>query len=198
MKKHWSAICFSGLAILLFSSLALAGSPVSSPAPTTAGRLALSFLYNAPTTELEPSYHTAIWLADKDGHYLKTLYVSDELSHVVYKFDYACPDWVKQSGWAKAEKSVVDAVSKPTPDVGDNSMAFDLDQLRIKPGTYQIWFQVNLSEKYNVLFRGTFVAGGAKRQEITYETLFSPKNVPPGGEDLVKVVMMEYQPAEAK
>jgi len=58
-------------------------------------------------------------------------------------------------------------------------------------------FQVHISDKYNVLFRGTFDAGGAKKQAIRYETLFSPSKVA-GGEELVKEVMMEFRPAEAK
>ena len=192
MKIRW----FAPILVLSLTTIPFTGSLFAAPAGT--GSLYVSFLYNAPTTaEIEPTYHTAIWLADKDGHLLKTLYVSSELSGINYKFGYACPDWVKQSNWEKAGKSVVDAVTGPTPNVGNGEMAFDLDQLGIKPGTYQLCFQVHISDKYNVLFRGTFVAGGAKKQEIRYETLFSPSKVA-GGEDLVKEVMMEFRPAEAK
>jgi hypothetical protein len=166
-------------------------------APAGTGQVHISFLYNAPTETLEPSYHTAIWLADKNGRLLKTLYVSDELSHMVYKFGYACPDWVKQSGWEKAAKSDVDAVTAPTPELGETKMQFDLDKLGIKPGTYQIWFQINLSEKFNVLFRGTFVAGGDKPQKINHETLFQPSKVE-GAETIVTGVTMEFLPAGAK
>jgi hypothetical protein len=191
MRSRWCTL----ITALFLMTIPLTGSLYAAPAGS--GKVELSFLYNAPTSDLEPSYHTAIWLADKDGKLLKTLYVSDELSRVVYEFGYACPDWLKQSGWKTAAKSDVDAVTSPTPDVGETKKVFDLDKLGIKPGTYQIWFQVNLSEKYNVLFRGTFVAGSDKPLKINHETLFTPDK-PEGAEALITGVTMEFQPTGVK
>jgi hypothetical protein len=191
MKSRWCVLAF----VLSLIAIPLTGSLHAEPAGS--GQVKLTFSFNAPTADLEPSYHTAIWLADKDGRLLKTLYVSDELSRVVYEFGYACPDWIKQSGWKKAAKPDVDAVTAPTPEVGETTMNFDLDKLGIKPGTYQIWFQINLSEKYNTLFRGTFVAGGDKPLKMKHETLFLPDKIA-GAEELVTGVTMEFLPTGAK
>ena len=102
-----------------------------------------------------------MWLEDPQGKLVKTLYVSTELSNGEYKLGLACPDWVKQAHWEKAPKSEVDAVTSPTPNVGSASLAFNLAELGVPPGTYQFKFQVHITEKANVLHSGTFTAGAS-------------------------------------
>lgn len=59
--------CFALILAVCLTTIPFAGSLFAAPAG--AGSLFVSFLYNAPpTAEIEPTYHTAIWLADKDGH----------------------------------------------------------------------------------------------------------------------------------
>ena len=167
---------------------------LQSPRPLRPGGSWLAFLY-MPPSQVEPTYHTAIWLEDKDGKLLKTLFVSTELSVNEYKQGDACPDWIKQASWAKAEKSMVDAVTGPTPNVGGGTLSFDLAQLGIAPGSYRFCFQVHIAEKHNVLYRG-MVDAGTKAQDVNIEILHAGK--PAGAEELVKDVIVQYVPAEAK
>jgi len=194
MKYHWFAGIGCCVVILLVSSLACAGTHVAVSAPAAAGQIVVSFLY-MPPSQIEPTYHTAMWLEDKDGKMLKTLFVSTELSVNEYKQGDACPDWLKQASWAKAEKSLVDAVTGPTPNVGGGTLAFDLAQLGIAPGSYRFCFQVHIVEKYNVLYRG-MVDAGTKAQDVKIEILHAGK--PAGAEELVKDVIVQYVPAAVK
>jgi hypothetical protein len=123
------------------------------------GTLVVKFFYDTPTN-VEPTYHTAMWLEDKGGKLVKTLFVSSELSSKEYKMGNACPDWVKQARWEKAPKADVDAVTAPTPMVGVGDMAFDLATLKVAPGTYGFRFQVHVSEEYNLLYKGQVTVGG--------------------------------------
>lgn len=159
-----------------------------------AGVLIVTFLY-MPPAETEPTYHTAMWLEREDGTIVKTLFVSNELSANDYKTGDACPDWVKQASWHKAEKAAVDAVTGPTPNVGSGTMSFDLDELGLSPGTYVFNFQVHLTEKYNVRFRG-IVNTGEPAQAVTIEVLYNAGKPP--GRDVVRDVDVRYVPAKAK
>lgn len=165
------------------------------PQPAATEQLVVSFLY-MPPTEVEPTYHTCMWLEDKNGKLVKTLFVSNELSANEYKQGDACPDWLKQSSWAKAPKSLVDAVTGPTPNVGSGAMAFDLSQLGLAAGSYVFCFQVHIAEKYNVLYRGTFTAGQSA-QDVKMEVLYSAGK-PPGDENIVRDVHVQYVPATVK
>jgi len=165
------------------------------PPPAAAGLLSVTFLY-MPPAEIEPTYHTCMWLEDKNGKLVRTLFVSNELSANEYKQGDACPDWLKQASWAKAPKSLVDAVTGPTPNVGSGAMAFDLNQLGVSPGTYVFCFQVHMVDKYNVLYRGT-VNAGQSAQQVEIAVLYSPGK-PPADENLVRDVYVQYTPAVAK
>lgn len=157
-----------------------------------AGKLEFRFLYLPPGTA-DPTYHTAIWLEDEDGKLIRTLYVSNELSATEHKLGTVCPDWVKQAGWSKAPKSLVDAVTGPTPNVGSGSMTFDLGELGIAPGTYRVRFQVHIIDQYNILFQGKLAAGNSE-QDVKIETLYQPTK-PDIGTDVVKEVRIHYLPA---
>lgn len=148
--------------VVAAASLSAAGAPPSpmTPAPQGAsGSLVVKFFYDTPTT-VEPTYHTAMWLEDKTGKLVKTLFVSSELSSKEYKMGNACPDWVKQAQWEKAPKDEVAAVTAPTPMIGVGDMTFDLAKLKIAPGIYGFRFQVHVTEEYNLLYRGTITVGG--------------------------------------
>ncbi len=151
-----------GAAILAGSVLPLSGARVQAaqqPASGSAGTLEVTFLFMPPTT-IDPTYHTAMWLEDRDGRLVKTLYVSQELSATEYKVGNVCPDWVKQAQWDKAARSEVDAVTAPTPNVGSEVKVFDLARLGVPPGEYQFKFQMHVLEDHNVLFRGMVRVGG--------------------------------------
>ena len=196
MNHHWFVRIVGGIAILFASCLAHRGPLASTLAPAAIpGQLVVTFLF-MPPSGIEPTYHSAMWLEDKDGKLVRTLYVSQELSNNEYKQGYACPDWTKQASWAKADKSMIDAVTGPTPNVGSAAMSFDLNQLGIAPGSYRFCFQVHIVDKYNVLFRGT-VDAGQTAQEVKTEELFSPDK-PGASHEIVKDVFVQYLPAAVK
>lgn len=158
----------------------------------TAGTLQVTFLYMPPTT-IDPTYHTAMWLEDKEGKLVKTLYVSQELSSAEYKMGNVCPDWVKLAKWETAAKSDVDAVTAPTPNVGSEAKTFDLAQYGIPPGEYQFKFQMHVLEGHNVLFRGTVTIGGPD-QTPKLEMTQGPGKVV-STDQYVREVQVRYLPA---
>lgn len=143
-----------------------------------------------PPGSVHPTYHTAMWLEDERGKLVKTLFVSQELSATEYLMGEACPDWVKQASWEKVPRPDVDAVTGPTPDVGGGSRSFDLDALKIPPGVYLFNFQVHISGKDNVLFRGKVSVGGASAV-VPIEILQSSK-LPGETRDVVRDVEVKY------
>jgi hypothetical protein len=157
-----------------------------------AGRIEVSFLYLEPGGSVDPTYHTAMWIEDAKGKMVQTLFVSNELSTTYYETGKACPDWVKQAGWAKAPRSLINAVTGPTPNVSEGTMSFDLGKPGIEPGKYKFRLEVNIDEKYNVLFQGDFEIGNSE-QELKMETLYLPSK-PETGTDVVKNVKAHYFP----
>ena len=178
------------VAAICFSATILHG---QAPPPAAPGQLAVSFLY-MPPTEVEPTYHTCMWLEDKKGKLVKTLFVSNELSANEYKQGNACPNWVKQASWATAPKSLVDAVTGPTPNVGGGEMSFDLNTLGLAAGSYVFCFQVHIVDRVQRPDR----AGDACRsaQAVKIEVLYSPGKPP--GDGIIRDVHVQYVPAAAK
>jgi hypothetical protein len=166
---------------------------VEAPPAAATGTVSVSFLY-MPPSQIEPTYHTAIWLEDASGRLVKTLFVSHDLSSTEYRMGDACPDWVNQAHWEKAEPSLVDAVTGPTPNVGSGALAFDVANVAM--GTYRFKLQVHISDKYNVLYTGTLTLGGAPN-EAALDTLYSPAK-PPGAAEFVRDVRARYVPGPAK
>ena len=181
--------------LIAFVTLCAAGlAPATHAAPASAaggGLIQVTFLY-MPPGQIEPTYHTAIWLEDAKGGFVQTLYVTQELSATEYKMGQACPDWIKQAHWERAPKATVDAVTGPTPNVGAGALEFDTAKLNIGPGTYRFKFQVHIGEKYNVLHQATVVVGGAAASPAV-EVLYSPSK-PAGEPDLVRDLQVHYVP----
>lgn len=190
--RHGSASFYAASVLVFAAAFGIAAAVAPGSAPGGAGHLIVNFLY-MPPTEIEPTYHTAMWLEDKEGKLVKTLFVSQELSRNEFRQGDACPDWVKQASWAQADPSLVDAVTGPTPNVGGGTLSFNLDELGVAPGTYRFCFQVHIVDKYNILFRG-MVDVGQKAQEVKIDVLYSPGK-PPGAEDIVRDVQVNYMPA---
>lgn len=157
----------------LFLACASLATPQEAPTRPRAGTLEVSFLYMPPSSGIEPTYHTAMWIEDAKGNLVKTLYVSQELSSGEYRMGEACPDWVRQAHWEKAPKADVDAVTAPTPSVGSETKTFDLGKLGVPPGAYQFKFQVHISEQHNVLHHGAFTAGPGS-QAVKLEVVVGP------------------------
>jgi hypothetical protein len=157
--------------------------------PPTAGAIEITFQY-LPPSQLEPSYHTAIWLEDQRGQIVKTLFVSRDLSATGYKVGDACPDWVKQAHWEQAAPDVVDAVTGPTPNVGSGALRFDLASLGVPPGVYELKFQVHITDDYNVLYHGR-VSAAQSSADVAVDTLYS-SGKPAGAPEFVRDVQVRY------
>jgi len=158
-----------------------------------AGRIEVRFVYLDPGS-IDPTYHTAMWLEDAKGNMVQTLFVSNDLSTTYYQSGKVCPDWVKQAGWAKAPKSLVNAATGPTPNVSAGMMPFDLEKFKVAPGKYKFRFEVNIDDRNNVLFQGDLEVGDSE-QELKIETLYLPSK-PDIGTDVVKDVVVHYYPAK--
>jgi hypothetical protein len=139
-----------------------------------------------------PSYQVAIWLEDEEGKYVKTLFLSEYLSAGGYSLDNVCPDWVKQTQWDKAPESEVDAVTAPTPKIGNSTLKFDGLKRGIAPGKYRFCLQVHLVGKLNVLHRGNITVGGEAAEAAT-QVFFTPGPRPEGA-DAVEDVHARWVP----
>jgi hypothetical protein len=172
--KTRNVLCITlGAGVLVAGFPAAGGVPAQAPAPGHgAGTLVVRFFYEAPRS-VHPTYHTAIWLEDKAGKLVRTLYVSQELSDREYKLGTVCPDWVKQVKWDQAPAEEVAAVTAPTPVLGEGELAFDLAKLGVPPGTYGFRFQMHVEEDYNVLYRGDVRVGGPSA-DVALETVTGP------------------------
>lgn len=191
----WSARGWRWAGLLLALSMVLATGPVRAQAsPGKAGLLRVSFLFMPPTS-VEPTYHTAIWLEDAKGAFVRTLYVSTELSNGEYKLGNICPDWARQAKWEKVAKAEIDAVTAATPNVGTANMAFDLAALGLAPGVYQFKLQVHITEQQNVLHYGTFTAGAANA-DVKLDVAVGPGKVITT-DQFVKEVQVQYSAAAA-
>ena len=196
LSSNLGLVIISSLVIILLSvSLACAGPRVvldPPPAENAKGKILVTFLYLPPSGEVEPTYHTVIWLADLNGKLVHTFFVSQDLSDTEYKIEEACKEWVKQSNWAQADKSLVDAVTGPTPNVGSGAIEFPLENLGITSGVYQLRFEVNVAQGYDITFLAKIDVGGAASEAKT-EILYNPDK-PPVDVDFVRDIQVQYIP----
>jgi len=155
------------------------------------GTLEISFLY-VKAEGAVPSYQTAVWLESEEGRFVKTLFLSEYLSLGGFNHEYVCPDWVKQTDWDKAEESEYDAVTRPTPPIGSNTLKFDCRERGIPPGSYRLCIQAHIVEKYNILYRSRIVVG-QDASEGAPEVLHSPAKHPVASE-ILSGVRMRYLP----
>jgi len=175
--------------VLVPSSLATDGS-----ASVSAGTLAVDFNY-MPPGEAYPTYDTAIWLEDKSGKLVETLFVSEVLSDVEYKSGDICPDWTTKADWGNKEGPIVDAVTRPTPLIGGESHAFDLGALGVAPGIYEFRFEVHFVDEYNVLFRGE-LSVDETAGAVNLERVYVPKERE-GNQAVVDSIRVHYFPKVA-
>jgi len=189
--KARNVLCIGVPAGLLFAGFPAPArvSQLPPPAPSNAGTLVVRFFYEAPRS-VHPTYHTAIWLEDKAGRLVRTLYVSQELSDREYKLGTVCPDWVKQVKWDEAPAEEVAAVTAPTPVVGESELTFDLAKLGVAPGTYGFRFQMHVEEDYNVLYRGEVRVGGPSG-DVALETVTGPGK-PSTTDQFIRDVTVRY------
>ncbi len=165
--------------------------PVPAAGQPAGGVLEISFLFNK-AEGVVPSYQIAIWLEDEEGKYFKTLFVSEYLAGPGIGLEVVCPDWVKQAHWDKVSDAEFDAVTRPTPPVGANTMKFDCSKRGIPPGAYRFCVQAHINENYNILYRGSIVVGRGASQGSA-EAFYSPKKHPLASEILFDVRAKYYE-----
>lgn len=186
-------LCF-GLIVCGFPSEVLSQADSTSASVQTAGgTLEISFLFNK-AEGVVPSYQIAVWLEDGEGKYVKTLFVSQFLSGSALVYEGICPDWVKQAHWEKVEEKEFDAVTRPTPPMGANTLKFDCHQKEILLGTYRFCVQAHINEDYNILYRGKITVG-QDASEGRAEAFYSPKKHPLAS-DILCNVRAKYVPEE--
>ncbi len=141
------------------------------PKEPSLGRLDVSFQFNKPESDVEPSYQLAVWLEDVDENYIKTLFLSEYLSYGGYNDTTICPNWNSKADWANAPMHDYDAVTRATPPIGENLLEFDLDTLNIQPGEYLCCVQAHLIEDYNITFKSKIKLNheGRATSEAQYE-----------------------------
>jgi hypothetical protein len=157
------------------------------------GVIEISFLFNK-AEEVVPSYQIAIWLESEEGKYVKTLFVSQFLAGAGTSLEVVCPDWIKQAHWEKVDESEFDAVTRPTPPLGANTMRFDCHKKAILSGTYWFCVQAHIQENYNILYRGRIAVGQAASEGLA-EAFYSPKKHPLASE-ILSDVRAQYVPGK--
>jgi len=146
------------------------------PQKKSLGILQVSFQFNKAKSDVDPSYQIAIWLEDSAENYVKTLFLSEYLSYGGYNDSTICPNWNSKAAWDKAPMDEYDAVTHPTPPVGDNMFEFGLDSLGIESGDYFCCVQAHLIENYNILYKNKInlnrvgaTSGDAEYEPSVYE-----------------------------
>lgn len=158
-----------------------------------AGKIEVAFVFGSPEG-FQPSYQTALWLQDTKGQYVKSLFVSEYLAYGGFNDPTICPDWIKVANWDKATEADYDAVSRPTPPVGENALSINLKDKGIPPGTYEYLLEVHLVEKFNILCKGQIEIGN-QAAESKPEVSYLPDKYPEA-EGVVSSVAVKYLPAQ--
>ncbi len=182
--------------ILLFVPLACypqAAGTVAQEVTPIAGTIEVSFVFGSPEG-VQPSYQTALWLQDAKGQYIKSLFVSEYLAYGGFNDPTICPDWIKVANWDKATEADYEAVSRPTPPVGQNTLNINLQGKGIVAGRYEYLLEVHLVEKFNILCRGQIDIGN-QASESKPEITYSPEKHP-AAESVISSVLIKYSPAQ--
>lgn len=101
----------------------------------------------------------AIWIENKQGKLVKTIYVTNFTAHGGYAERKECvPLWVKKANPATLSGNDIDAVSGATPQNGELKYSWDgMDSKgkRLPDGEYQFFIEGTLFWASRVLFSGT-------------------------------------------
>ncbi len=156
----------------------------------------LQITYTFSTAQgLEPSYQIAIWIEKEDGQFVKSLFISEYLAYGGFNDPTICPEWSKIAGWDKATEAEYDAVSKPTPPIGSNTLKLDCKARGIEPGTYVYCAEVHIVENFNILCKGKITIGGAVAEDTAVATYIPRKHE--SAPDVINSVSAKYIPGGA-
>jgi hypothetical protein len=190
----WNRALPIAVSLIAISVVAASAAEFERPAADepAAGTLEVTFAFNK-AEGVVPSYQIAVWLETTDGKLVKTLFVSEYLSGGGFNHEDVCPAWVKQANWDKAEESEFDAVTRPTPPVGTNTLKFDCRERKISAGDYRLCVQAHIVENYNILYK-TAITLGRGAAEAPGEAFYSPRRHPAASE-VLSGVRVRFLPA---
>jgi len=141
------------------------------------------------------SNQIAVWIENKDGGYIKTLFATQWGAKGGFKQrPQALPEWVKKSDWENRSQAEVDAVSGATQQVGAYELVWDLTDSTGKPvdaGTYVYKIEGNIFWN-RVLWQGRINVGGEGNTSMAEATYF-PGNANENGV-LLEQVKAVYNP----
>jgi len=146
-----------------FRSLEITG---KKPAQEGIGFLEVSFKFKRKGIA---SSQYAIWIEDKAGNLIKTVFVTSFTGKGGYTFRRDClPVWVNKVR-PEFRRLEVDAVSGATPPGGKQVYIWDgKDQYGnpVAPGEYRFYLEANLYWSDRVLYKGNFFHGGPPQEDI--------------------------------
>ena len=177
--------------VALFLAFFFGYSAIGLGADPAAGTLEITL---APAENVEPSYQIAIWLEKENGELAKTLFVSDYLAYAGFNDPTICPAWLKIANWEQATDEEFDAVSRPTPPLGEVTLTVNCKERGIEPGTYYYAVQVHIVEDFNIAYRGKITIGTepTNDQAVAHHTPGKYENA----ENVIHSVSARYLPAE--
>ncbi len=143
-----------------------AAGPVSPSVSTTAPSLGLVRLdYRFERQEGHASNQVAVWVEDATGRHVRTLSATSFTAEGGYdRRPMSLPAWREVAGWDDPPDALVQAVSRPAPQSGDQALYWDgLDAsgVPVPPGSYRFRVEGNLLWENRVLFTGTVALGDA-------------------------------------
>ncbi|MCD6156246.1 MAG: DUF2271 domain-containing protein [Candidatus Atribacteria bacterium] len=146
-----------------FRSLEITG---KKPAQEGMGFLEISFKFKRKGIA---SSQYAIWIEDKAGNLVRTVFVTSFTGKGGYTFRRDClPVWVNKVR-PELRRLEVDAVSGATPPGGKQVYIWDgKDQYGnpVAPGEYRFYLEANLYWSDRVLYKGDFFHGGPPQEDI--------------------------------
>jgi len=105
----------------------------------------------------------AVWIENKEGDLIKTLYATRFTTGSFDKRPESIPLWVDKSGVADMTRAEIDTFTSSTPRSGELSYTWDLTDIEgreVKPGEYQFFVEGTLRWKNSVLYTGTIDTSG--------------------------------------
>lgn len=151
----------------------MAGIPLSA-GQESSGTVTISYvLHKIPTIA---SNQIAVWIEDKDGNYVKTLFATQFTARGGFKKRLqSLPEWIKTSDWENRSQAEIDAVSGATQRAGTNELLWDLTDntgKTVAAGTYVYKIEGIIYWENRVIWQGKINVGGERNTSIAEATYF--------------------------
>lgn len=141
----------------------------------------------------------AVWIADDQGKFIKTLAVTKYAGDGGWaKNPEILPFWVENSDASGKSFKKVEAISKATPKSSTLNYTWNLtndSDILVEEGTYKYFVEGNLFGENRVLFSGTIQIGSEQNQDVaTSEFVGEDEN----NKNMITNVKAEYLPKRGK